>query len=130
MPAMMTAFTLILRKAEQRACGKSRNSRPGNEILTTLERASRQPTPSGINRLPLPSESPSADAGRQALAARLVALAEAHGMTLRARDDLSAVLAGLKFGEPIPIPAFAVLAEILFALLHANQPPSADEETS
>ena len=80
--------------------------------------------------MPLPSESHSSDAGRQAVAARLVELAEAHGMTLRAQGDLSALLAGLKLGEPIPIPAFAVVAEILFALLHANQHPSADEETS
>ncbi|MGH7033606.1 MAG: hypothetical protein ACREFL_07745 [Stellaceae bacterium] len=80
--------------------------------------------------MPLPSESPSSDAGRQAVAARLIELAEAHGIGLRAQDDLAALLAGLKLGEPIPIPAFAAIAEILFALLHANQHPSADEETS
>lgn len=127
---MMAPFTLILRKSPVPNRGKSRKPRRGNQILTTPERPSPQPTPSGINHLPLPSESSFADAGRQAVAARLLELAQAQGMGIRASTDLHALLTALKIGEPIPIPAFAVVAEILFVILQANQHPSAAGETS
>ena len=80
--------------------------------------------------MPLPSESSFADVGRQAVAARLVELAQSHGMGIRVSADLQALLAALKIGDPIPIPAFAVVAEILFVILQANQHPSADGEAS
>jgi flagellar biosynthesis protein len=77
----------------------------------------------------LPSETAPSDAGRQAVAARILELAQAHGMNLRPSGDLRELLAGLQIGDPIPIPAFAVVAEILFAILQANQNRQADWET-
>lgn len=79
--------------------------------------------------MPLPSETTPPDAGRNAVAARILELAKAHGMALRPSDDLHALLAALQISDPIPIPAFAVVAEILFAILEANQHPPTDWET-
>ncbi len=51
--------------------------------------------------------------GRGAIAARIVALAEEHGLPVRRDAELAQVLAALDVGRPIPAVAFAAVAEIL-----------------
>jgi flagellar biosynthesis protein len=80
--------------------------------------------------LPVPAETKETATGRDAVANRIRALAKAHGMNLKANADLHELLAALRIGDPIPIPAFAVVAEVLFAILQANQRHQADGETT
>ena len=47
------------------------------------------------------------------IAARIVALAEEHGLPVRCNAELAQVLAALDVGRPIPAVAFAAVAEIL-----------------
>jgi type III secretion system FlhB-like substrate exporter len=54
------------------------------------------------------------------MALRLIELAQAHGMTLNKNADLSALLAALQITDTVPIPAFAVVAEVLFSVLSAS----------
>jgi flagellar biosynthesis protein len=79
--------------------------------------------------VPLPSETTPSDASREAVAARILELAQAHGMALHQSADLRELLAALQISDPIPIQAFAVVAEILFAILQANQRHQADWES-
>ncbi len=109
--------------------GKSRKARLRQEKINHAGATIGPADDAGINQLPLPSETPPNDAGRNAVAARILELARAHGMTLRATGDLRELLAALRISDPIPIPAFAVVAEILFAILQANQHHQADWET-
>jgi flagellar biosynthesis protein len=51
--------------------------------------------------------------GRGVIAARIVALAEEHGLPVRRDAELAQVLAALDVGRPIPAVAFAAVAEIL-----------------
>jgi flagellar biosynthesis protein len=92
-------------------------------------RASARTTIPGLTILPLPSESSTPDAGRQAIAARIHELAEAHGMKLSQDADLTHLLRAIHVNDPIPIAAFAVVADILFAILSANQRHSDEQET-
>ena len=73
--------------------------------------------------MPLPAEATKTphDPGRDAVAARIRALAQAHGMSLPRDGELSALLAAIQVGDPIPLAAFAVVADILYAPLLANQ---------
>ncbi len=83
----------------------------------------------GLTILPLPSEPTTPDASRQAIAARIHELAQAHGMTLAKDADLANLLHAIHVSDPIPIAAFAVVADILFAILNANQRYPDEEET-
>ncbi len=78
--------------------------------------------PLGLTILPPPSETPTSDAGRHAMVARITELAQAHGVTLAPGADLSDLLQAIRVSEPIPIEAFAVVAEILFAVLNTHEP--------
>ena len=51
--------------------------------------------------------------GRGALAARIVELARAHGIAVQRDQELSRLLAPLELDSPIPLAAFAAVAEIL-----------------
>ena len=59
--------------------------------------------------------------GRGALAAQIVALARAHGVEVRRDRDLAALLSTLEIDWPIPVVAFAAVAEILAHLYRANR---------
>jgi flagellar biosynthesis protein len=59
--------------------------------------------------------------GRGALAAQLVALARDHGVEVRRDQDLAALLGTLEVDSPIPVAAFAAVAEILAHLYRANR---------
>ena len=59
--------------------------------------------------------------GRGALAERILELAFAHGIKVRADADLAEILAAIEIGQQIPIAAFAAVAEILFYLYRANE---------
>lgn len=78
--------------------------------------------------LPSNTTAPS-DPSRQAIAARLIELAEAHGIHPSKTADLPALLAALQSEEPIPIAALAVVADVLFSILSANQPHRSDPES-
>jgi flagellar biosynthesis protein len=59
--------------------------------------------------------------GRGALAAQIVALARDHGVEVRHDQDLAALLGTLEVDSPIPVAAFAAVAEILAHLYRANR---------
>ncbi len=59
--------------------------------------------------------------GRGAIAAQIVALAREHGVAVRRDRDLAALLGTLEIDCPIPIAAFAAVAEILAHLYRANR---------
>jgi len=75
----------------------------------------------GLTILPLPAAMTISVAGRRAVAARIAELAQAHGMKLSNTDDLASLLGAIQVNDAIPIAAFAVVAEVLFAVLNANQ---------
>lgn len=58
--------------------------------------------------------------GRGAIAAQIIAIAEEHGIAIRADEDLVAVLDQLEINAPIPVSAFAAVAEILAHLYKLN----------
>ena len=58
--------------------------------------------------------------GRGAVARQICEVAEAHGVTVRRDGDLARVLAELEVGSPIPLAAFAAVAEILAHLYRTN----------
>lgn len=58
--------------------------------------------------------------GRDAVAAQIVSIATAHGVAIRRDGDLAALLATLELDSPIPIAAFAAVAEILAHLYRAD----------
>ena len=80
--------------------------------------------------MPLQSETTPSDAGREAVARRILALAQAHGVTIPQNADLRHILLALQISDPIPIPAFVVVADILFSILQANQSHHADGESA
>lgn len=51
-------------------------------------------------------------------------------MTIPQNADLRHILLALQISDPIPIPAFAVVADILFSILQANQSHHADGESA
>jgi flagellar biosynthesis protein len=59
--------------------------------------------------------------GRGALAAQIVAIARDHGVAIRRDQDLAALLSTLEVDCPIPVAAFAAVAEILGHLYRANR---------
>jgi flagellar biosynthesis protein len=59
--------------------------------------------------------------GRGAIADRMLELAAAHGIAVRADADLAAILAAVEVGQQIPIAAFAAVAEVLFYIYRANE---------
>lgn len=80
--------------------------------------------------MPVSAETKETAPGRAAVANRILALAKAHGMNVKANADLHELLAALRISDPIPIPAFAVVAEVLFSILQANQHDQADGEST
>lgn len=58
--------------------------------------------------------------GRGDVAAQIVSIATAHGVAVRRDQDLAALLATLEVDSPIPVAAFAAVAEILAHLYRAN----------
>lgn len=65
--------------------------------------------------------------GRGAIAAQMVAIAEARGIEVRRDRDLAALLGRLEIDSPIPVAAFAAVAEILAQLYRANCGVADDE---
>ncbi|HET6520045.1 MAG TPA: EscU/YscU/HrcU family type III secretion system export apparatus switch protein [Geminicoccaceae bacterium] len=58
--------------------------------------------------------------GRGAIAAQIVAVAEANGVPVRRDPDLARVLGALELDAPIPTAAFVAVAEILARIYRAN----------
>ena len=58
--------------------------------------------------------------GRGAVAARIVALAEANGVPVRRDPDLAQVLGAVELDAPIPTAAFVAVAGILARIYRAN----------
>jgi flagellar biosynthesis protein len=58
--------------------------------------------------------------GRGLLAARITAIAETAGVPVRKDPDLAMILDRLDVATPIPLPAFAAVAEILAHLYCVN----------
>lgn len=59
--------------------------------------------------------------GRGAVAEQIIAVAEEHGVTIRRDGDLVEVLDQLDIDAPIPVAAFAAVAEILAHLYRVNE---------
>ena len=59
--------------------------------------------------------------GRGAIAAQIVAVARAHGVALRRDRSLAQLLASMDIDSPIPVAAFAAVAEILAHLYRVDQ---------
>lgn len=79
--------------------------------------------------MPLSADTPKPDDGRPALAARVAELAQAHGMKVSKTADLATLLEAIRVSDPIPIAAFGVIAEVLFAILNADRQPEHGEST-
>ena len=58
--------------------------------------------------------------GRGAIADQIIAVAEANGVTVRRDQDLVDILDQLEINAPIPVAAFAAVAEILAHLYRIN----------
>lgn len=58
--------------------------------------------------------------GRGAIAAQIVAIAKEQGIAIHRDEDLVAVLDRLEIDSPIPVAAFAAVAEILAHLYRLN----------
>ena len=58
--------------------------------------------------------------GRGAVAAQIIAIAEEHGVAIHRDEDLVEVLDRLEIDAPIPVAAFAAVAEILAHLYRLN----------
>ena len=58
--------------------------------------------------------------GRGAVAAQIIAIAEDHGVAIHRDEDLVEVLDRLQIDAPIPVAAFAAVAEILAHLYRLN----------
>ncbi len=59
--------------------------------------------------------------GKGAIAEQIIAVAEAHGIAVRRDQDLVDVLEQLDINAPIPLAAFAAVAEILAHLYRMNE---------
>jgi flagellar biosynthesis protein len=59
--------------------------------------------------------------GRGAIAAQIVAVARDHGVAVRRDHSLAQLLDGLEIDSPIPVAAFAAVAEILAHLYRVDQ---------
>ena len=78
----------------------------------------------------LPADTTKPDDGREAIAARIAELAQAHGTKVAKTADLATLLASLRISDPIPIAAFGVIAEVLFTILSAERPQQHGEAAS
>jgi flagellar biosynthesis protein len=58
--------------------------------------------------------------GRGQIARQILAQAEAYGVPVRRDQDLAQLLSVVEIDSPIPLPAFAAVAEILALLYRAN----------
>jgi len=76
----------------------------------------------------MPSDATTSAAVSQVVAARIAELAQNHGMKVSSSADVATLLAAIKVGDPIPIAAFAVVADVLFAILNANLPQQERQE--
>ena len=59
--------------------------------------------------------------GRAAIAAQIVAVARAHGVAVHRDHSLAELLSNLEINSPIPVAAFAAVAEILAHLYRVDQ---------
>jgi flagellar biosynthesis protein len=59
--------------------------------------------------------------GRGAIAAQIVAVARDHGVAVRRDHSLAQLLSSLELDSPIPLAAFAAVAEILAHLYRVDQ---------
>ena len=59
--------------------------------------------------------------GRGAIAAQIVGVARAHGVAVRRDHSLAELLSNLEIDSPIPVAAFAAVAEILAHLYRVDQ---------
>jgi flagellar biosynthesis protein len=59
--------------------------------------------------------------GRGAIAAQIVAVARDHGIAVRRDRSLAQLLGALEIDSPIPVAAFAAVAEILAHLYRVDQ---------
>jgi flagellar biosynthesis protein len=59
--------------------------------------------------------------GRGAIAAQIVAVARDHGVAVRHDRSLAQLLASVEIDSPIPLAAFAAVAEILALLYRVDQ---------
>ena len=59
--------------------------------------------------------------GRGAIAAQIVAVAREHGVAVRHDRSLAQLLASVEIDSPIPVAAFAAVAEILAVLYRLDQ---------
>ena len=59
--------------------------------------------------------------GRGAIAAQIVAVARDHGVAVRRDRSLAQLLASVEIDSPIPVAAFAAVAEILTVLYRVDQ---------
>lgn len=59
--------------------------------------------------------------GRGAIAAQIVAVARDHGVAVRRDRGLAQLLASVEIDSPIPVAAFAAVAEILAVLYRVDQ---------
>lgn len=58
--------------------------------------------------------------GRGYIAEQIIALAKEHGIEIRQDSDLAALLSRLEIDMPIPLEAYAAVAEILAYVYKAN----------
>jgi type III secretion system FlhB-like substrate exporter len=127
---MIALFTLIMGKARRTRREKSAKLAARQDKINHGGATIEPDDEVGINHLPEPAETKETSSGRDAVANRLRDLVKAHGMDVKANADLRELLAALRIGDPIPIPAFAVVAEVLFSILQANQHHQADGEST
>jgi flagellar biosynthesis protein len=59
--------------------------------------------------------------GRGAIAAQIIAVARDHGVAVRQDRSLAQLLSSLEVDSPIPVAAFAAVAEILAHLYRVDQ---------
>ncbi|MCB2009078.1 MAG: EscU/YscU/HrcU family type III secretion system export apparatus switch protein [Geminicoccaceae bacterium] len=64
--------------------------------------------------------------GRGAIARQILAVAREEGIPVREDADLVAILEKLDVGSPIPVAAFAAVAEILALLYRTNRQAAGD----
>lgn len=67
--------------------------------------------------------------GRGPIAEQIIAVAKAHGITLREDPDLAEILAAVEIDSQIPLEAWTAVAEILSYIYRANRRaiPTADD---
>lgn len=64
--------------------------------------------------------------GRRAIARQMLEVADAHGVAIQRDQALAELLAPLEVGSPIPIAAFAAVAEIMAHLYRVDRALAAE----